>query len=215
MCCSVAAIYHWWKGVPMKVLLVEGAPGVGAPAESELRAAGHVVVGCEPAEPSAPCRGLEIVGDCPLDQGDVDVAVVSRAGGDLTPSERGALCAARHRIPVVIAGDPRHAVSFGPGTHMAGADLVAACTEAAGSGTAHMSALRRELLMAGVVKPEDVDGPNPPISFDVRREPRRLRLTVRAPEGDPRLASITKSAAEALRRYDQWASVIDVVTVTS
>ncbi len=69
--------------------------------------------------------------------------------------------------------------------------------------------------MAGVITPEDVDGPKPPISFDVRREPRRLRLTVRAPEGDPRLASITKSAAEALRRYDQWASVIDVVTETS
>ncbi len=196
----------------MKVLLVEGAPGVGASAQAELRAAGHLVVGCDPAEPSAPCRGLEAVGDCPLDRGDVDVAVVSRAGEELTLSERGALCAARHRIPVVVTGNPRHAISFGPGTHTAGGDLVAACTKAASSGIAHVAAIRRELLMAGVVAAEDVDLPNAIISFDVRREPRRLRLVVRAPEDHPRRASITKSAAEALRRFDQTVSVIDVVS---
>jgi len=196
----------------VKVLLVEGAPGVGAPAESQLRAAGHEVVGCEPADPSSPCRGLEAVGDCPLDAGDVDVAVVSRAGLELTPSERGALCAARHRVPVVVAGNPRHAISFGPGTHMAGPDLVGACTDAAASGVAHVAAVRRELLIAGVVTPDDVDGPNPPVSFEVHRQPRRLRLVVCAPQGDARLASITKSAAEALRRFDTHVSVIDVVT---
>jgi hypothetical protein len=199
----------------MKVLLVEGATGIGASAESELRAAGHVVVGCEPAEPSSPCRGLEAIGDCPLDGHDIDVAVVSRASGELTPSERGALCAARHRIPVVVAGNPRHAMSFGPGTHLAGPDLVEACTQAAGSGAAHVVAVRRELLMAGVVSPDDVDGRNPPISFEVRREPRRLRLVVRAPQDEPRLASIIKSAAEALRRFDPHSSVIDVVTETT
>lgn len=195
----------------MKVLLVEGAPGVGAQAESQLSEAGHLVIGCGPADPSAPCRGLEAIGDCPLDAGDVDVAVVSRAGGDLTPSERGALCAARHRIPVVVAGNPRHAVSFGPGTHLAGADLVEACTQAATSGVAHVAAVRRELLMAGVVTPDEVDGPDASISFEVQREPRRLRLVVRTPDDHPRLASITKSAAEALRRFDQVTAVIDVV----
>ncbi len=196
----------------MKVLLVEGVPGVGAPAESELRAAGHLVVGCEPADPSSPCRGLEAVGDCPLDGHDIDVAVVSRAGSDLVPSERGALCAARQRIPVVVVGDPRHTISFGPGTHAAGADLVSACERAAASGVAHVAAVRRDLLMAGVVTSDEVDGANPRISFEVQRQPRRLRLVVHAPADEPRLASITKSAAEALRRFDQHSSVIDVVT---
>ena len=79
----------------MKVLHVEGAPGVGAAAQAELLAAGHLVVGCDAAEPSAPCRGLEAVGDCPLDLGDVDVSVVSRAGEQLTSAERGALCETR------------------------------------------------------------------------------------------------------------------------
>jgi hypothetical protein len=198
----------------MRVLLVEAAPGIGADAEVQLRRAGHVVLGCEPADPSSPCRGLEPLADCPLDHGDVDVAVVSREGGELLASERGALCAARQRVPVVVTGDPRHAVSFGPGTHMAGGDLVDACERAATSGVAHVAAVRRELLMSGAVRPDEVDGPSPTVAFEVRREPRRLRLVVRTADGDPRRAAITKSAAEALRRFDRNAKVIDVVEAT-
>jgi hypothetical protein len=198
----------------MKVLLVEGAPGVGAAAEAELLAAGHQVVGCAPDDRSSPCRGLEAIGRCPLDDGDVDVAVVTRVGGEFTPSERGALCAARHRIPVVISGNPRHAVSFGPGTHMAGGDVVDACAKAASSGSAHVAAIRRTLLMAGVVTVDDVDSDPARISFEVRRQPRRLRLAVRFPADEPRIDSITKSAAEALRAFDRHTPVIDVVVET-
>jgi hypothetical protein len=196
----------------MKVLLVEGAPGVGATAEEELRSAGHTVVGCEAADPSSPCRGLEVVDTCPLDAGDVDVAVVSRVGTEFSTTERGALCAARHRIPVVISGNPRHAVSFGPGTHLAGSDLVGACDSAARSGHAHTAAVERELLMSGVVQPDDVAGDQPRVSFSVRRDPKRLRLVVRTVGDEPRLAAITKAAAEALRRFDPCIKVIDVVT---
>lgn len=195
----------------MKVLLVEGAPGAGATVEQELVDAGYHVVGCDPVDTWAPCRGLDVVGECPLDQGDVDVAVVARVGHDMVPSERGALCAASRRVPVVLAGDPRHAVSFGPGTHVAGLDLLAACGDASTSGLAHAAAIRRELLIHGVLTPDDVDGPDAPIRFEVRREPRRLRLTITLPEDEPRGAGITKSAHEALRRFDQWSKVIDVV----
>ncbi len=196
----------------MKVLLVEGVPGAGSEAEAQLREAGHVVLGCDAADPSSPCRGLEVMPDCPLDSGDVDVAVVSRVDADLTASERGALCAARHRVPVVVSGDPRHAISFGPGTHVAGADLIATCEQASRSGTAHVAAVRRSLLMSGVVTPDDVDGPAARVVFEVRRDPRRLRLTIRTRPDDARTPSIMKAAAEALRRYDQHSSVIDVVT---
>jgi hypothetical protein len=195
----------------MRVLLVEGAPGAGASAESELVGAGHTVVGCDAADPWAPCRGLDVVGDCPLDDGDIDVAVVARAGTDMEPSERGALCASRRRVPVVLTGNPKHAVSFGPGTHLAGTDLLATVRDAASSGLAHAAAIRRDLLIHDVLRPEDVDGANPPISFSVRREPNRLRLTVTMPQGEPREPGITKAAAEALRRFDQWTPVIDVV----
>lgn len=196
----------------MKVLLVEGAPGLGSAAEAELVAAGHAVVGCEPADPSSPCRGLEPAGECPLDGGDIDVAVVSRAGGDLAPSERGALCAARSRIPVVITGNPRHAISFGPGTHLAASDLTAAVESAARSGLAHVAAVRRELLIAGVVTPEDVVGDEPPVAFEVERDPSRLRLVIRTHADDERLPNIVKAAAQALRHFDQRMPVIDVAT---
>ncbi len=193
----------------MKVLLVEGQPGEGAAAEARLRAAGHEVVGCGAIEPWAPCRGLQTMSDCPLDAGDVDVAVVSRTDGDMAVSERGALCAARRRIPVVVDGPAQLAVSFGPVTHIAGGDLLASCTAAARSGSAHAAAVRRELLMSGVVTATDVE--TKAVAFEVDREHGRLRLTIRIAPDDPRSASIRKSAAEALRRFDQWTPVIDVV----
>lgn len=197
----------------MKVLLVEDAPGAGAVAEATLCADGHTVVGCEPADPSAPCRGLDLVPACPLDAGDVDVAVVAHTSDGMTPSERGALCSARRRIPVVVAGRPRHAVSFGPGTFVSGDDLARSCRAAAASGAAHEAAIRRSLLINGALQPEDVEADAPQVSFEVRREPRRLRLTVRLEQSDPRQAGIVKAAHEALRAFDQWASVIDVVVV--
>ena len=113
---------------------------------------------------------------------------------------------------MVVAGNPRNAVSFGPGTHLARNDLVAACERAAASGDAHVAAIRRTLLMSGAVTADDVEEPNPAVSFAVRRERSRLRLEVHVPEDDPRSASITKSATEALRAFDPYTKVIDVVT---
>lgn len=195
----------------MRVLVVEAQPGGADEAKAALVAAGHSVVGCDSPEPHAPCRGLSAVGSCPLDDGDVDVAVVHHTGRDLTVSERGALCAARARIPVVVDGDYRRSVSFGPGTFVAGVDLVDACVAAAGSGMAHAAAIRRDLLVAGVIDADDVAGARPRVGFHVEREPRRLKLTINVPEGDRRTPNITKAAAEALRRFDTRASVIDVV----
>ena len=198
----------------MKILLVEGQTQAAAAAEHELREHGHTIVGCTPTDASAPCRGLEPLGECPLDANDVDMAVVGRTGGPLAADERGALCAARYRVPVVVAGNPRDAVSFGPGTHLAPTDLVATCERAARSGDAHVAAIRRELLMAGVITPYDVDVDDPPVAFAVRREPRRLRLEVLVPEHDPRLPAIVKAAGEAIRRFDTHTTVIDVIAIT-
>lgn len=195
----------------MKVLVVEAQRGGAEDAKATLRAAGHTIVDCDTPEPHAPCRGLATVGTCPLDEHDIDVAVVHHAGRDLSVSERGALCAARARIPVVVDGDYRRSVSFGPGTFVAGVDLVDACVAAASSGAAHAAAVRRDLLTSGVIDPDDVSGARPKVSFVVDRQPRRLRLTIHLPEGDRRKPNITKAAAEALRRFDTKATVIDVV----
>jgi hypothetical protein len=195
----------------MKVLMVEATPGSGQDARRRLVAAGHTVLSCETSEPHVPCVGLSTVGECPLDADHVDVAVVHHTGADLAASERGALCAARRRVPVVVDGEFRRSVSFGPGTFVAGSDLLASCEDASRSGVAHAAAIRRELLCSGVVEASDTVGDHPAVSFDVARSPSRLRLTVRLPEGDARRSNIIKAAGEALRRFDPWASVIDVV----
>jgi hypothetical protein len=118
-------------------------------------------------------------------------------------------------VPVVVDGDYRRSVSFGPGTFVAGVDLVDACTAAARSGMAHAAAVRRDLLCAGVIDPDDVAHAQPKVSFVVDREPKRLKLTIHLPAGDRRQANITKAAAEALRRFDTKATVIDVVVETA
>jgi hypothetical protein len=194
----------------MKVLMVEATPGSGEESRRRLIAAGHTVLSCETSEPHVPCVGLSTLGECPLDADHVDVAVVHHTGADLAASERGALCAARRRVPVVVDGDYRRSVSFGPGTFVAGADLLASCEDASRSGAAHAAAVRRELLVTGVLEATDTAGDEPAVSFDVARAPSRLRLTVRLPADDHRRANITKAAGEALRRFDPWASVIDV-----
>jgi hypothetical protein len=198
----------------MKVLVVEAQQGGADAAKAALVAAGHTVVGCDTPEPHAPCLGLSSAGVCPLDDHregrGVDVAVVHHTGRELAASERGALCAARARVPVVVDGDYRRAVSFGPGTFIAGVDLVDACTAAAGSGMAHAAAIRRELLCSGVVTAGDVSGARPRIGFHVERTPSRLRLTITMPADERRSPNIVKAAAEALRRFDPNATVIDV-----
>lgn len=198
----------------MKVLVVEAQEGGADEAKAALVAAGHTVLDCSTPEPHAPCRGLATVGVCPLDEHAVDVAVVHHTGRDLAASERGALCAARARVPVVVDGDYRRSISFGPGTFVAGVDLVDACVNAAQSGMAHAAAVRRDLLGSAAIDPDDVAGARPRISFVVERQPRRLRLTIRMPEGEPRKPNITKAAAEALRRFDTKVSVIDVIVDT-
>jgi hypothetical protein len=194
----------------MRVLMVETTAGSGDASRQRLVEAGHEVLSCESHEPHVPCVGLSTLGVCPLDDAHVDVAVVFHAGTDLSAAERGALCAARKRVPVVVDGEFRRSVSFGPGTFVAGSDLLATCRDAAGSGVAHAAAVRRDLLCSGVLTPDDTNPVHPVVSFEVDRSPGRLHLMVRLPERDRRRTAIVKAAGEALRRFDTSVNVIDV-----
>jgi hypothetical protein len=134
------------------------------------------------------------------------VAIVARTPGELRPSEHGALCATRQRVPVVLLGDGAAEHPFGANAWPAGDDLLATCAEAATSGAAHAAAVRRDLLTLGLLERADLDH----VDITVRREPNRLVLRLRLDEGNPREAAIVKAAAEALRRYDRTVKVIDV-----
>lgn len=198
----------------MKVLLLESDVGVGDHAADELERAGHVVLRCDSKVSGVPCRGLEPAGECPLDH-EVSVAVVAGDTTELRPGEHGALCAARQRIPIVVATQFVPAGVFSSLATAAGTDLVSAVEVAAASGAQHASAVRRALLSLGVVSRGDLEGDVPAVAVDVQREGKRLVMTLWLAEGEPRASEIVKASTEALRRYDPHADVIDVRVRTS
>jgi len=92
---------------PVKVLLVESDAHGADDAAARLRRAGHLVERChEPGLPAFPCNALLRGGACPLEGGDVDVAVVVRSRPWPRPStlEDGVVCALRRGVPLVVAG---------------------------------------------------------------------------------------------------------------
>lgn len=89
----------------MRVLLM-GGPGPNfEDTRRELEEAHHEVTTCHDRdEPVFPCKAF--TGRCPLDEGHMDAAVVVRnhAWPRPTPFDRGATCAVRQKVPVVMTG---------------------------------------------------------------------------------------------------------------
>lgn len=205
----------------MDVLLIESSPGLGRRSAERLRDAGHRVFRCvdevpadapvdETAPAGPPCRGLHEGGTCPMDETTLDVAVLVRVGPELRVGEHGAICAARHRIPLVVAGDASGA-GLSPTEVTLLRDLPAAVERAAVSGSAHASAVIRELLSLGVIGRHELEGEAPAVVVQVERSPRRLVLTLWLHDGDDRQAELVRAAGQALRAYDPHVAVIDVV----
>lgn len=221
----------------MDVLLIESHPGLGRGAADRLRSAGHRVFRCTddpvaggsssgvpaPVDGSSgaaagveqplmapPCRGLHTDGSCPLDETALDAAVLVRVGPELRTGEHGAICAARNRIPLVVAGDATGA-GLSPTEVTLLDDLPEAVERAASSGSAHASAVVRELLSLGVVARHELEGDAPSVVVQVARRPRRLVLTLWLREDDPREAELVRAGGQALRAYDAHVPVIDVV----
>jgi hypothetical protein len=91
----------------MNVLLLESDAHAADEAAARLRAAGHQVERChEVGLPAFPCNGLLDGGECPLDRGPIEVALVVRSHPWPRPStlEDGVVCALRRGVPLVVAG---------------------------------------------------------------------------------------------------------------
>jgi len=88
----------------MHVLVPDATSAPARHVAASLAARGHVVHHCSGAQDPTGCAAL--AGHrCPLDEQPVDVAVEVVPSGAGRPGEGGALCAARRRIPLVLAGD--------------------------------------------------------------------------------------------------------------
>jgi hypothetical protein len=81
-------------------LVLDGDPPAAERATAELRGAGHVVERC--CEPGAvPCYIFMTDPRCPLNQGDVDVALIARDHPwPDPPFERGMTCMLRAGVPI-------------------------------------------------------------------------------------------------------------------
>jgi hypothetical protein len=148
---------HWMA--IMRVLLTESEPGAAARVESQLRAAGYDVAHCHDTRtPNDECLVFAGHGECPLHGVPVDLVVDVRAtAGPETARERGAACAVRTGVPLVVVGDADTArYPWSQAAAMCTADEVLEACEsilhpgitAAGRAVEH--AARRSLLACGV-----------------------------------------------------------------
>jgi hypothetical protein len=196
----------------MEVLVVESEPGAAGVAITELEAAGHRVQRChEPGARAFPCAGLD-PGRCPLEEGEIDVALTVRARPDSRPTafEDGITCALRRHVPVVVAGhttiDP---FAQYPVTVAGTDDIVESCERAAtgpqvGHEAAAMKALDQTLELAGLS--------TEPARASVRRSGQGLRVTLHVPPGTPKnvrdIASVR--VVGAVRAFDPHAPQIEI-----
>jgi hypothetical protein len=193
----------------MRVLLVDGDHVEGDVVAGQLTERGHEVVRCFGPGDTHLCRGVALHEECPVDSQSVDVAVLVREQGrEPLLREMGAVCAIRHRIPVVEAyshGEP----PFDGWATPTGAGVVDAVEDvAAGDLRGHELAVETVLVtVPAVVRLGHLPG------VRVERQVGRILLTITVPAdmGADDTNSIVTWGVRALRDYDPYSSVIDVV----
>ncbi|MEO5899051.1 MAG: hypothetical protein ABIR68_02830 [Ilumatobacteraceae bacterium] len=176
----------------MKLLLLEPQPAITSVIATKLIDAGHQLERCYDEIDGAPCRGVRDDARCPLHQ-PVQLAVVVRETGmpDLL-FETGAVCAERHRVPVIRV-QPDQA-----------GEVAALVQHAAASGQD-----RLEARYAAVVRVALADER---VAVEARRDAHGVRASVRlATQGDQRHRTmIAERARTALRAFDPFVRCIDV-----
>ncbi len=171
--------------------------------ERVVREAGHSVAACH--DRGWGCIGMD--GECPLDVGDVDVAVaVAEPGGRF--DAQGVACAYRARIPIVAVGatsaDP--VLDYVVANVAHGDPSVLVAMEAAvGHGSGHRAAI--EEALAAHVRPDES------ITVSVERSASRIDVLLVASGDDIRAGALADVARGAVRRYDPHVNVIDVSVV--
>jgi hypothetical protein len=178
----------------MEVLLIESSPGIASTLQHRLIRDGHEVLSCNDSH-GGPCRGVESNSSCPLDR-HIDVAVLARER-DATPSlnEMGAVCAQRHRVPLVTLY-PGDEFGAGPSTEIAAA-LARREIEAG-----YVAAIRREVGHAVG-------------DITVQREHQRIHVILGVTQvADAQAVSmLADRARHAVREHDRHTPVVDVSVV--
>ena len=178
----------------MDVLVIESEPGIAATLEHRLVRDGHEVISCNDSK-GGPCAGVESNAVCPLQQ-HVDVAVLARQrGAARSLNEMGAVCALRHRVPLVTLypGD-----EFGPGASTEIAAAVARRAVEAG----YEAVIRKHVGHA-------VD------DITVQREYRRIHVTITVATSTSALNvhRLVDRVRQAVRAHDVHTETVDISVV--
>ena len=180
----------------MDVLVIESAQGIAATLEHRLVRDGHQVISCNDSH-GGPCAGVEANSACPLLQ-HIDVAILARERGSAqTLNEMGAVCALRHRVPLVTlhAGD-----EFGPGPSTEISAAIARRAVEAG----YVAAVRKQLG-------HSVD------DITVQREYQRIHVTLTVPTAMSSLTirRLVDRVRQAVRAHDAHVPTLDISVVTA
>ena len=178
----------------MDVLVIESAPGIAATLEHRLVRDGHAVISCNDSK-GGPCIGVESNADCPLMQ-HIDVAVLARQRDTArTLYEMGAVCALRHRVPLVTLhpGD-----EFGPG----------ASTEVA----AAVARRAVEAAYAATIRKQVGHGID---DIAVQREYQRIHVTITVEQSMSVLTirRLVDRVRQAVRAYDAHTAAVDISVI--
>jgi hypothetical protein len=183
----------------MRILLVESTPGNATQFQAWLDENGHETIRCFTDADQRTCRGVHDAEACPFER-HVDAALVVRDLDERrTLAEMGAVCAQRHRAPVVEVYE-----CTDPTTALPGAFEPALF---AAEDATYGEAIRRALLASESVTMEQVER----LVIDVHRTPDRVEATVDMPwlEQSAR-GQMADRIGRALRRHDPFAKSIDV-----
>jgi hypothetical protein len=186
----------------MRLMLVAGSDEVREQLRDKWSAAGHDVVMCVDDDRTGPCRGVREPSRCPLRQ-PVDLAVlVSRSAVPTELAEMGAVCARRHRVPMVtidpvLAADELWHVETetSAAMHQLQADDARAVRERLPY-PAEVVVFRQPTRLAVEVRCSTADQTGAPVRLDAKQ----------------RLA-IADLARAAIREHDPYVPVIDVNVV--
>jgi len=200
----------------MKVLVLEKQTGASGEATLNLADAGHEVVRCHDAdEAEFPCHGMT-QDRCPLDAGDVMVALMVQAPegsgvvGDA--AEDGARCALRHHIPLVVAGgSERSSLEAWASAVVRDDASLTAVVETVGQQPSPRHGAVAEGAFAGVL---EVHGLDPALASAVVVRlggDLHVELCPTGPVDRQILEIASVRVAGALRRFDAFPRAIDVV----
>ncbi len=201
----------------MKVLVLEGEAGASCDAALTLAEAGHSIARCHGQDEAAfPCRGLD-GGDCPLDAGDVDVAVVVRGEPDMSGLDRdagedGARCALRRHIPLVVTGNVARSPLRGFATAVTpdGSDLAEAVAAAAAAPLRRHADVARSAF-ATVLEAHGLDARLADAEVVRRGSELHVELRATGPVPGAVLEMASVRVAGAVRAMDHFPRTIDVV----